>query len=68
MHYEVFKKPLLFWYEILYPYGLNGQSKLLNTFFMLKSYGILNFIIFELSNYFLIIFKNIPGIDHFYVK
>jgi hypothetical protein len=32
--------------EILYPNGLNSQSKLLNNFFMLKYYGILNFMIF----------------------
>jgi hypothetical protein len=39
------KKPLLFWGEISYPEVSNCQSKLLNNFFMSKSYGILNFMI-----------------------
>jgi hypothetical protein len=40
------KKLLLFLGEISYPEVSNGQSKLLNNFFMSKSCGILNFMIF----------------------
>jgi hypothetical protein len=40
------KKSLLFRAEISYFQVLNDQSKLLNNFFMSKSYRILNFIIF----------------------
>jgi hypothetical protein len=54
-HYDALqsKKSLLLWLEISYLGGSNGQSKLLNKFLMSKSYGILNFIFFELSTYFL---------------
>jgi hypothetical protein len=41
------KKSLLIWYEISYPNGSNGQSKLLNNLFMSKSDEILNFMIFS---------------------
>jgi hypothetical protein len=40
------KNQFLLWHEISYPDGLNGLSKLLNNLFMLKSCGILNFMIF----------------------
>jgi hypothetical protein len=40
------KDPFLLCIEISYPDGSNGQSKLLNNFFMLKYCGILNFMIF----------------------
>jgi hypothetical protein len=40
------KKILLFRGEILYSEVSNSQSKLLNNFFILKYYSILNFIIF----------------------
>jgi hypothetical protein len=56
------KKPLLFRGEISYPDVSNDQSKLLNNFFISKSYRILNFMIF-LS--FLTIFKNSSEIDYF---
>jgi hypothetical protein len=47
------KDSFLLCIEISYPDGSNGQSKLLNNFFMLKYCGILNFMIFEFSSYFL---------------
>jgi hypothetical protein len=55
MHYGTLqsKKSLLFWGEISYFEVLNYQSKFLNNLFMLKSCGILNFMIFELPSYFL---------------
>jgi hypothetical protein len=40
------KKSLLFRGDISYSEVSNGQSKLLNDFFMSKSYRILNFMIF----------------------
>jgi len=40
------KDSFLLCIEISYPDGSNGQSKLLNNFFMLKSHEILNFMIF----------------------